>query len=291
MTEQSILFEPAVIALLANSSAMDDLELFLFTLQLWSSSPPPIIIHCSQKVADWIPGKYRGSIQCIPCLDAYEGLTRSQMEKMPSQKGRPNFFYDFTEEKCKLMRSSLATLSEHDRHRGALFCDADLLWLGPLPLIPKGVSLMLSPHMIHKRDEARYGQYNAGLLWTNTEDVVTAWENACSSSRFFEQAALEELTSFQHSLFPVQINYGWWRMFQSPNGVELQQEKWKIQRDAHQRHCGIYVEDSPLLCIHTHWKTTDNVTQLFNNWVAKKLVLLKSQPKVRQLLTKLQVRF
>jgi hypothetical protein len=287
MAGSSILFQPAALALVANSHALADLDLFLYSLQLWNPNPPPIVLFCTAKVQDWIPGKYKGGVTSFPVLEHYEGLTRAQMEKMPSKKGRPNLFYDFTEEKCALMTQALSLLPEKDKPRGVLFCDADLLWLAPLPQIPSGNSLALSRHMIHDRDEAKYGRYNAGLLWTNDPAVITAWQNACTTSRFFEQAALEELEVFEPVLFPEQINYGWWRMFQSPEGHEAQQKAWSIKRDAAQKDSGIQVDGQPLVCIHTHWVTTDHVTQLFNKWVASKLVLLKSQPKVRQLLKRL----
>lgn len=287
MTDSSIFFEPAMIAVLANSNALEDLELFFSSLQLWNSKLPPIYLFCTRKVQDWLPGKYKGSVTSYPVLDSYEGFTRQQMERKPSSRGRPNLFHDFTEEKCALMRSALQSMKEEQKKRGVLFCDADLLWLGPLPQIAEGSQLVLSPHMIHKHDEEKYGRFNAGLLWTNSEEVIGAWEEACKTSHFFEQAALEQLEAYQPSFFPVQVNYGWWRMFQSPNGVQPQKEAWSIKRDPQERHSGIQVEGSPLVCIHTHWKTTDHVTQCFNDWVAGKLELLKSQSKVRTLLKKL----
>jgi hypothetical protein len=291
MGDSSILFEPGAIALLANSNAIDDLELFLSSLQLWNSTLPPIYMFCTRKVQDWIPGKYRGVIMSYPELEQYEGLDRQQMERMPSKKGRPNLFHDFTEEKCNLMRTALKDFlnkpQDKPQNQGVLFCDADLLWLAALPKIPEGVSVVLSPHMIHKHDEDKYGHYNAGLLWTNSVDVIAAWEEACKTSHFFEQAALEKLEIYKPALFPTQMNYGWWRMFQSPNGVKAQQDAWSIKRDAQQGHSGILVDGNPLICIHTHWKTTDRVTQLFNDWVASKLALLKSQSKVKMLLKKL----
>jgi hypothetical protein len=209
------------------------------------------------------------------------------MERLPSQKGRPNLFHDFTEEKCALMRKALDNLKDDEKTKGVLFCDADLLWFSSLPKIPEGASVVLSPHMIHKHDEDKYGHYNAGLLWTNSVSVIDTWEEACISSRFFEQAALEKLEVYKPALFPIQVNYGWWRMFQSPKGAKAQQDAWSIKRDPDQKHSGIQVEGQPLVCIHTHWKTSDRVTYMFNEWVESKLSLLKTQMKVRALMKKL----
>jgi len=227
-------------------------------------------------------------------LDSYSNLTRSQMERLPSIEGKRTLFHEFTEEKCSLMEWAFKsvwasdTIPENQKKQGVLFCDADICWLGPIPSIPQGKTLALSPHMIHEKDEERYGMYNAGFFWTNQPHFPHAWRLACKSSRFFEQAALETLSDFTSEeecyTFGTEINYGWWRMFQSPNGLEAQQASWSMHRDEKQSHSGLHVNGKPVVCIHTHWKTTDTVTNKFNRWILEKLEKLKSQSKVSILL-------
>jgi hypothetical protein len=285
----SILFEPSAICTLANEHALHDLELFVKSLSLWNANPPPLYIYCTKLVADALPGfKYAGKMHTKQVLQQYEGLSRATMEKAPSKKGYPNLFYDFTLEKCALLEWSLKSVSAGNKQRGVLFCDADLVWLGPIPKISAENRIGLSHHCIRKMDELKYGIYNAGFLWTNDIEMPAKWLQASKSSRFFEQAALEDLaleyTDKQLVKFGQEVNYGWWRMFQSDDTVQEKQSEWTIKRDPQQTHSGLLVRGVPLVCIHTHFKTDDHVTSLFNAFMKQKLQVLKSQEKVKQLL-------
>lgn len=288
-TESSILFTPAAIACLANEEAYQDLCIFLDTLQCWNKEIPPIYCFCSSKLQTMLEKRnkqYRGVIHFRACLDSYSGMNRSMMEQTPSQKGFPNLFYDFTVEKCALMKWALESLPESEQERGVLFCDADICWMGPLVTIPKGKTLALSPHMIRKRDEAHFGEFNAGLLWTNQLTMPDEWLDACSRSRFFEQAALEELADLtleKHlHRFDETINYGWWRMFQSDVNPIQKQNQWVVDR---QSPCGISVNGKPLICVHTHFDTSDAITYKFNTFVKQFLQVGKQHEIIRILTT------
>lgn len=304
MTEQtapSILFvNPAAIATMATVAALDDLKIFFASLQLWNpADPPTVFVYCDRVVYNWLKEvKYTGLIYKKPFLEAYTSYNRQQMEAQPSRKGLPNLFYDFTQEKCSLMAWAQTEVvcseaTEERVHRedrqGVLFCDADITWLGPVPRIPAKATLALSPHMIRKHDEAKYGTYNAGFLWMNDLDLPGLWQEACENSRFFEQAALETLVEKTAPenvhFFGPEHNYGWWRLYQAPVPPETQKGQWSIKRDAQQTHSGLCVQGQPLSCIHTHWKTADFVTAEFNTWVKQRLNLLKSQGPVKKLLS------
>lgn len=292
MTDQSILFEPAALATLANEHALKDLEFFFFSLALWNLNPPTVYLYCTKTVVDKLcKFKYPGKIHVELGLESYKGLNRQQMEKAESRRRLPNLFYDFTMEKCKLMDWALKSLSHDEQNRGILFCDADILWLGPLPKIPQGKILGLSQHMILHKDELRYGTYNAGFLWMNAIELPPLWEEMSKTSRFFEQAALEDLAEHIDPLalyhFGLEFNYGWWRMYQSSSTWQRKQSEWAFKRSLSGEYSGITVNGIPLMCIHTHIQTKDTITQDFNRFFLSKLVILKSQSKVRALLNKL----
>jgi hypothetical protein len=268
-----------VIATLATTPAIADLYLFLKSLAVWNHPAPRVVLMCSEAVKQSIQDSqaknpYPGDIVYLVTLNEYEGLNRAKMERLPSRKGLSNLFHDFTEEKCALLDFAFQDVADTNAN-GVLFCDADIFWLGPLPLpfIPEGKTLALSPHMIRKADEAKYGEYNAGFLWTNDPQMPSAWREACKTSRFFEQAALEDLAdatpSKQFYRFPVQVNYGWWRMFQADKRPEEQIMAWVATPS------GITVEGKPLVCIHTHWKAEDPVSLMFNNYVRRLLIGLQ----------------
>lgn len=278
----SILYcPPNAVATLANKHALDDLKLLFKSLEIWNSSPPTVYIYCSTDVLKSMP-PYAGQVIPKVTLDTYANYTRAQMEGLPSKKGLKNLFHDFTQEKCGLMKWALESLTNDiSRKHGVLFCDADIFWLGPLPTIPLQATLGLSQHMIRKFDEAKFGEYNAGFLWMNDVTLPDAWQRACKTSRFFEQAALEDLADAtaddQLYLFPEQYNYGWWRIYQNADPklsvTDWSQFGWSLRPELCTDDSGILVKDEPLACVHTHWKTTDTVTNLFNNmlraWLKK----------------------
>jgi hypothetical protein len=262
--------KPSAIALLVNENAMDDLHIFLFTIQLWNTVLPKLYIYCTSTLP---PLEYKGEIQTKTALNIYSGLTRKQMEMMPSKQGLTNLFHDFTIEKCSLMEWAI---KEHGS--GVLFCDADLCWLGPLPEIPT-TTLALSPHEIRPEDEALYGTFNAGLLYIGRQEIVETWLSESMVSNFFEQLSLNEVAKkYPYHKFTSNINYGWWRMFQAPVSPQERQAEWSIHRN--EMHSGLCVKGEPLLCIHTHWKTSDYITKTFNTWVVSKLNILKKNKKV-----------
>jgi len=274
--DQSILLSTVTttdaIALLVNENAMDDLRIFLETLQLWNTILPTLYIACSKP----LQLKYKGIIHTKVCLETYTNLTRQQMENLPSKESLTNLFHDFTVEKCSLIEWAI---KEHGS--GVLFCDADICWLGPLPSIDP-TKLTLSPHEIRPQDEARFGLFNAGFLYIPSLESVRQWRKACLTSTFFEQKALD-IFQISCNRFGSHVNYGWWRMFQASKPSQQLQAEWSIHR--HESHSGLCVKGIPVVCIHTHWKTNDYITNMFNTWILSRLELLKKQKKVREILT------
>jgi len=83
-------------------------------------------------------------------------------------------------------------------------------------------------------------------------------------------------------VFPNTINYGWWRLLQGKESIQILKSKWSIKRE--QNCSGICIETQPLLSIHTHFKTNDMSTILFNDFVKGFLEKLKSVDKTKKLL-------
>lgn len=282
MNSNTSILLPKAIATLANEHALYDLKLLLKSLELWNSEPPAVYLFCTTMMIPQLKKIYKGKLYTKAALDPYSDKTRAQMEKEPSRKELHNLFYDFTQEKCDLMEWALRETG--NSKNGVLFCDADILWLSPIPIISSEKVLGLSQHFIKTEYEEKFGKYNAGFLWTNSQEVIKIWRSACETSYFFEQAALEDVeTSLDSSLiekFGENVNYGWWRMFQSENTPFEQQSKWCIDTAKKE----IQVNGQPLICIHTHFKTNDPMTIAFNNWIIHKLNFLKTNKNIKNLL-------
>lgn len=263
------------IATLATRHAWDDLCIFVRTLALWNQqAPPTIYLSCDTEVASKLHIlSYPGRIVHRIALDPYANLVRGEMEGLPSKQGRSNLFFDFVMEKLDLLEW---TLSEEPSTAtaGLFFFDADICFLGPLPTVPPGYEVALSPHAIREQDERRYGIYNAGFLWVRGRSALDLWRTACESSTFYEQIALncfdtEPGWSERTYRFPIQHNYGWWRLWQGRRPVAELMAEWSLFRDPSGRSAGIRVDGKALQSIHTHWhERKDMATAQFNRYVA-----------------------
>ena len=260
---------PSVVATLATGVVIEDLRVLLGSLAIFNTNPPTVYLYCDRIIQAAIPSfKYPGRIVVKEALNEYVGLNRAKMESLPGRKFGTVFF-DFTMEKVELMRWVLS------QETNAIFCDADICFLGPLPLIPAGTTVALSPHMIRDRDEARFGRYNAGFMWFFGVEPVNRWAEACKTSRFFEQAALEELATADHFYeFPITQNFGWWRLWQGKKGPQEILASWTIKRNP--MTAGIAIDGEHLGSVHTHFREKkDDATRMFNDIVIERLKIIQ----------------
>jgi hypothetical protein len=242
------------IATLANTNALNDLKVFLYTLQFFNKTLPDIYLYCDTYI-DIINLEYKGNLYKKVSLDEYDGLSREQMEKTKGKIFKTQW-EDFMCEKMNLLEWSHIT---SDR---VLFCDSDICFMGPLLNIPDNCELGLSRHEIRTFDEIRFGLYNGGFVFSGNKDIPIRWREATHTSRYFEQAALEDLTKyFKTYFFPIQNNYGWWRLLQGKESVDKLKLKFNVKNNI------IYYDNKPLLSIHTHFKSNDIATNFFNNFI------------------------
>ena len=157
--------------------------------------------------------------------------------------------------------------------------------MAPLQTINTDYKLGVSRHNIRTYDEQQYGMYNAGFLYASDKTIPSLWREVSKTSHFFEQACIEDLVKEfceSYFVFPNTINYGWWRLLQGKESIQILKSKWSIKRE--QNCSGICIEGEPLLSIHTHFKTNDMSTILFNDFVKGFLEKLKSVEKTKKLL-------
>lgn len=267
----------ATVCTLATINSIQDLKVFLFTLDQFNSVKPVVYLLCDSAIETIIKEKnviqYSGIIHIYTGLDKYKTINRRMMINQAGNIYK-TMWEDFMMEK--------ATVIDNAFNNGAdkvFFFDSDICFLGPLPDLPEKAKIGVCQHMIKPADEARYGKYNGGYIWTNDKGMTEYWRQACKTSRFYDQAALEDVvakykTDELHE-FPIQNNYGWWRMYQSVKSFQEKQKDWSIFRNEPFLTAGIRVDGKPLLSIHTHWsEINDIVTKEFNKWTYAMLVRL-----------------
>jgi hypothetical protein len=271
------------IVTLATGGALKDLCLLLKTLELWYAGrkEPEVFLYTDDTTAEQVPA-YKGTLHLKKALNAYTGLNRQQMESM---KGKiyNSLWTDFMCEKISALRWAFAEADPGAE--GLWFLDADICLFGPLPSVPGGCDVGLAPHLIRPGDEAKYGRFNGGFLWIREPRLLDVWAQATHSSRFFEQAALETVAAECQSLyeFPIQNNFGWWRMFQSLESAESMVTKFGFNRRG--TGIGLTFDGSALLSVHTHfWEQKDPFTKEFNRFILGLLEKLGKHPPAQEFL-------
>lgn len=115
---------------------------------------------------------------------------------------------EFMLEKVAIMEKALT------HHNDTMLLDADFVLLEPIYLPSDApYQLGVSPHYMKASQTNKFGYYNGGMLWTNQFDLGSAWRKASAISRYFEQAAIEDLTKQYTSFFEFgpEHNVGFWR--------------------------------------------------------------------------------
>jgi hypothetical protein len=271
MSESSILLKPTIVATLATSGAMDDLQTLLYSLAIFNPTPPKVYLYCDSATSNAIKGfKYPGIIVVMPCLDKYAGMNRREMENQFGERFS-NKWFDFMTEKIELLEWVFREESASTLKNGILFCDADICFFGPLPSIPANATLALSPHEIRLIDEQSFGRYNGGFLWMSDSVYPSLWKTHCEGSRFYEQSALEDLAKEANDTlyeFPRTQNYGWWRLWQGKQSTEKIKMEWTMNRKKFPNTSGILINGEPLGSVHTHFfEKNDKATIEYNQWV------------------------
>lgn len=261
--------------IVSGEEALYDFQIFVKTLELFHSD---IILWVgTDSATDFTKIKHTLTIHTKVLLDAYIGKRRQEMEALPG-KIYDSLFKDYTYEKATVMEWIFSAVES----QGVWFMDADIIHCAPLPTIPDGTTLALSPHYIRPVDEARFGKYNAGYMWLNDPTLLKKWREAGFSNTFYEQKPLEEVA--KHAIiyeFPAHVNFGWWRMFQSPQSPPEIQSRFSIFRN--EQSIGIRYNGIALQSIHTHSSDKSYGTNgMFNQWLLKYVERVKGHPKARQ---------
>jgi len=269
--------------IVTGQQALQDFKIFTASLASWHPNAELYVYTDSKTDVKSI--KWSGPLHIKAAMDAYAGKSRAEMEAVPGRK-YDSLFKDYTYEKAAVLEWMLET----EAANGVWFLDADITLLAPLPQIPESATVALSPHYIRQADCARYGKYNAGFMWFKSKEYLEVWQAAAESSRFFEQAALEVVAAAAGPClheFPIQVNFGWWRMFQSPEAPPVIQSKFGVNRT--DKSVGLRYDGAPLQSVHTHWKTQSGDRGMieFNTWFKQMCERFKMHKPIAALLKSL----
>ena len=256
---------PCIGLIVTGAETLHDFQIFVKTLAMWHTEAELFVYTDSVTEPPIRALKTPIKINTRPALTKYTGLDRKTMEAMDGEVYATRWT-DFMYEKANVLQWMFESTGGHEN--GLWFLDADITFLAPLPSIPASATVALSPHYIRTVDEMRFGKYNGGFMWIKDPTLLEVWRAAGHSSRFYEQSALEAVaTAARDGLyeFPIQVNFGWWRMYQAAEAPPVIQSRFRFNR--YDKSIGLRFDDAPLQSIHTHWRDGTSVTGLFNRWI------------------------
>jgi len=167
-------------------------------------------------------------------LDKYSNKNRSIMVN-------EGIWDEFQMQKANVIKYAL------ENEKDTMFLDSDIVFFNPINVIDKSKELGVSPHYIKKSNTDEVGYYNGGCLWTKNKNVPNDWIEFTKTSRYHDQASIEDLTkkySFQE--FGKEVNFMPWRIIIGDNPKEVINS---ININNNQLNIG----DKPLVFLHTHF--------------------------------------
>lgn len=192
------------------------------------------------------------NVRLVAVLDKYTNKDRKQMES-------EGIWSDFQMQKSVVIDQALRFSPD------TMFLDSDMLVLDALR-VNKKYELGVSPHYIKKSETDQHGYYNGGMLWTRNKQVPSDWREFTKTSRFYDQASIEDLAKkYTHFEFDETYNIGWWRLLHTPETPQDVANRFWIQ--------GPTYKNRTVKSVHTHFDRND-YSKPFNDFI--KQVLTKS---------------
>jgi len=185
-------------------------------------------------------------------LNEYTNLNRAKMEAM-------GIFRTFLNSKAKVMLHALM------QHNDVLFLDSDIILTNPIVDVNKNVMLGVSKQYIVKKSLVETGYYNAGMIWTKSARVCEDWIKFTETSRYFEQAAIEDLVQkYSNFKFGEEYNVQCWRYYFNHDPFPLEHNFASSKKLSN-----VFYKKKPLRCVHTHLR--DRRFSAFNKLVLEHL--------------------
>jgi len=250
--------KPSCICSFATNTCIYDMKLFLLSLA-YSNPQTIVVLFVDNDVKHMIDslGNINLRLTVLSNLNEYSNKNRKQME-------REGIWAKFQMIKSIIMEYCLNIYPD------TLFLDSDVFVINELS-IPESCELALSPHYIRKSETDLYGYYNGGCVWTNNKEMPAIWRKYTETSRFYDQASLEDCARvFTTKEFGNNYNISWWRVSPGETSDTLKSEL-TFDKD------NIYFRGNPVIFVHTHFSDKSEFNVMIRNLLfrsdAKKIML------------------
>ena len=245
---------PDSFCFICTNSSFYELQGMLLSLSLYHSNASVygLVDTKTKNNIDNIMYLLKLNLKLYVTLDKYSDKDRRIMEG-------EGIFKEFLLNKAEVMKLALK------ENNDTMLLDCDIVFFKAINNIDKKKELALSPHYIKKENVDEVGYYNIGVLWTKNIEVVNDWIFYTKTSRYFEQASLEDLAkkySFQE--FGKEINFMPWRVLLADNPKD-------VINSININNNEINIDNKPIVFLHTHFhdRRFAQVNNIFINKLRK----------------------
>lgn len=193
----------------------------------------------TQREIDKISPRILLNIKWLIKLDKYSKMNRAQMEAA-------GVWSDFQMAKAHAIEEALK------HQKDTLFLDSDIIILDTLDGVVEGKQIGVSPQFIKQVNVDETGYYNGGMLWTNQKTLPNDWIEFTKTSRYFDQASIEDLEKKYDSFeFGENYNLQTWRFIVGKQDSQTIASYLNVHRVSGK----LMYKDKPLKFIHTHFNS------------------------------------
>ncbi len=231
--------KPASFCTICTNNCKQELAGFLLSLSLHHPNET-VYIMCDTDTQEYI---YNMSLEpklkiiWHVTLDPFSKFTRTEMEEN-------GIWSEFQMAKADIIQIAL------NKEDDTLFLDSDTIILDVLNDINPLKKLGVSPQFIKQKNVDEVGYYNGGMLWTNDINVPIKWREYTKTSRYYDQASIEDLVKeFSYFEFGENYNLQTWRFLLGIEDMEIIVKNLNIRFDK------LYYKDKRLKFIHTHFNS------------------------------------
>jgi len=247
--------KPNSFCTISTNKCKHELTIFLLTLSIHHPESSVYILsdkETSLEILNMSP-KIKLDMKWFIELDEYSNKTRFEMEN-------EGIWSNFQMMKANVIEKAL------EKEEDTLFLDSDMVILDEINDINKDKNLGVSPQFIKEKNVKEVGYYNGGMLWTNNKEVPKDWIEFTKTSRYFDQASIEDLAK-KYSYFEFGENYNLqsWRFIL---GLETTQQ---ITNNINIKKGKLYYKSERLKTIHTHFNKGSNIFSRINDHILSKM--------------------
>ena len=197
--------KPGSFSSICTSNCAFELTGLLLSLSLYHPNETIFILSDTKtkEIIDNMTPQPRLQIKWYIELNKYDGMNRQIM----TSKG---IWSEFQMAKANIIDYALKNVTH------TLFLDSDIIITDTIDDIDFSKELGVSPQFIRQEHINKTGYYNGGMLWTKNKDIPKDWIEFTKTSRYFDQASIEDLAK-KYSYFEFGENYNLqcWRLLLS----------------------------------------------------------------------------